>query len=411
MFHFGALVGEPDAHQRAAAQFRRVLALDSTYLPALEHLVLIAARAGDTATVRHAGGLFLATDSTAEGADGVRWRMAVALGDTAALTRLEARAATMHPLSTHLIDEISLLDGVDLERAARIVATNVEATRAERSTADRLAFATMAHDFALARGQPARAAALLETMRETGHPTHLVDAGYVLDALFGDGDTTAAQAALRALAPLAYGPEPTTLPRRYHQESALCASELWRVARGDTRTVAQTVARLRAPYRGASPIPPGVETPTRPARACAVMLEATMAARAAQAAAAQGAAAPPEALQVAERLDSLLKLGEAGLVQQAGPLILARLRETMGDERAALTALRRRSYLFGRQPYLASILREESRLAQRVGDRAGAVRAARHYAALRAGAEPTLKDDARRAAIDLSRLEGRGAED
>ncbi|GLC25439.1 serine/threonine-protein kinase [Roseisolibacter agri] len=411
MFHFGALVGEPDAHARAAAQFRRVLALDSTYLPALEHLLLIAARAGDTATVRHAGRLFLQTDSTAEGADGVRWRMAVALNDTAELTRLERRAPTMHPLSTHLIDEISLLDGVDLERAARIVATNVEATRAERSTADRLAFATMAHDFALARGQPARAAAMLEAMREAGHPPHLVDVGYVLDALFGDGDTTAAQTALRALAPLAYGPEPTTLPRRYHQESALCASELWRVARGDTRTVAQSVARLRSPYRGPSPMPQGAETPTRPARACAVLLEATVAARAAQAAAqgaAQGAAIPPGTLQAAERLDSLLKLGEAGLVQQAGPLVLARLRETIGDERAALTALRRRSYLYGRQPYLAAILREEARLALRVGDRPGAVRAARHYAALRAGAEPALKDDARRAAIDLSRLEGPG---
>ncbi|MGZ8469612.1 MAG: protein kinase domain-containing protein, partial [Gemmatirosa sp.] len=262
MFHFGALVGEPDAHARAAAQFRRVLALDSTYLPALEHLILIAARAGDTATVRQAGALFLKTDSTAEGADGVRWRMAVALGDSALLAQVERRAGTMHPLSLHLIEEISLLDGVDLERAARIFAANVEGTRAERSTADRLAFATMAHDFALARGQPGRAATMLEAMRDAGHPTHLVDVAYVLDALFGDGDTTAATTALRALAPLAYGAPPQELPQRYKQESALCASELWRVARGDTRTLTPTITRLRTPYTGPAPVPPGAGTPT-----------------------------------------------------------------------------------------------------------------------------------------------------
>ncbi len=411
MFHFGALVGEPDAHARAAAQFRRVLALDSTYLPALEHLVLIAARAGDTATVRQAGTQFLRTDSTAEGADGVRWRMAVALGDTATLARLEQRAGAMHPLSSHLIEEISLLDGVDLERAARIFATNVEATRAERSTADRLAFATMAHDFALARGQPARAATMLEAMREAGHPTHLVDVAYVLDALFGDGDSTAAVAALRTLEPLAYGATPAELPRRYRQETALCASELWRVARGDTRSVAPAIARLRSPYTGPTPVPPGVGTPTRSARGCAALLDATMAARSAHAAVQRGEAPPAQAFAAADRLDSLLRVGESGLVLQAGPLVLARLRETLGDDRAALVALRRRTYLFGRQPFLASILREEARLAARTGDRPGAVRAARHYAALRAGAEPALRDDARRAAVDVSRLEGRGADD
>ncbi len=411
MFHFGMLVGEPDAHARAAAQFRRVLALDSTYLPALEHLVLIAARNGDTATVRTAGALFLRTDSTAEGADGVRWRMAVALGDTATLARLEQRAGAMHPLSSHLIEEISLLDGVDLERAARIFATNVEATRAERSTADRLAFTTMAHDFALARGQPGRAATMLEAMRDAGHPAHLVDVAYVHDALFGDGDTTAALTALRTLEPLAYAAMPQELPQRYRQESALCASELWRIARGETRTVAPAISRLRTPYTGPTPLPPGVGSPTRSARGCAVLLEATMAARSAQAAMQRGGTPPAQALAAADRLDSLLRVGESGLVLQAGPLVLARLRETLGDDRAALVALRRRPYFFGRQPFLAAILREEARLAARTGDRAGAVRAARHYAALRAGAEPALRDDARRAAVDLSRLTERGADD
>ncbi|MDF1506279.1 hypothetical protein PYV61_25210, partial [Roseisolibacter sp. H3M3-2] len=278
MFHFGAVLGEPDADARAAAQFRRVLALDSTYLPALEHLVFLAARAGDTATVREAGTLFLRGDSTAEGADGVRWRMAVALGDTGALAALERRAPGMHPASVHLIEEISMLDGVDLERAGRIVAASALGASADRNESDRVAFALISHDVALARGRPARAAAFLEATREAGHPAHLIDGAYVLDALFGEGDTAAAVAALRTLEPVAYGPTPATLPLRYRQESALCASELWRVARGDERTAAQSVARLRSPYRGAD-LPPQAESPTRPASACAAMIEATLASR------------------------------------------------------------------------------------------------------------------------------------
>jgi serine/threonine-protein kinase len=398
MFHFGAVVGEPDAEARAAAQFRRVLALDSTYLPALEHLVLLAARSGDTATAREAGALFLRGDSTAEGADGVRWRVAVALDDTAALDALERRAGSLHPLSVHLIEEISLLDGVDLERAARIAAANAQAMGAERSASDRVAFSLIAHDVALARGQPGRAAALLEATREAGHPAHLVDVAYVLDALFGEGDTAAAAAALRALEPIAYGPAPAALPQRYRQESALCAAEMWRVARGDVRTAAQSVARLRTPYRGVG-LPPRAETPTRSARACAVLLEATVALEDAQGA---GASAAAGALAAAERLDSLLRGGEYGLAQTAGPLVLARLRETLGDERGALAALRRRPYFYSRQPYLASMLREEARLAARLGDGPGAARAARHYAALRAGTEKGVRDDARRTPLERS---------
>jgi tetratricopeptide (TPR) repeat protein len=48
MFHFGAVVGYPDADARAADAFKRALALDSTYAPAAEHLLLIEAHEGDT---------------------------------------------------------------------------------------------------------------------------------------------------------------------------------------------------------------------------------------------------------------------------------------------------------------------------------------------------------------------------
>ena len=402
MFHFGTLVGEPDAHARAAAAFARVVALDPSFQPALEHLVMVAARAGDTTAVRRYGAQFLAADSSAEGADAVRWRIATAVGDTVALARLEARAATMHPVSSHLIEEVSMLDGVDLARAERIVAANVAAQRSGQSIADRLDFAVGAHDVALNRGQAARAAALLETMRDAGYPAHMVAGAQVLDALFGEGDTTAAVSALRTLQPIAFAATPEALPARHRQEHSLCATELWRVAHGDTRTVTRSVARLRTPFVGR--IPPGAETPTRSARVCAILLEATLAAQQAQ-----GAAPSAQALAAADRLDSLVRAGQVGLALEVGPLVLARLRESLGDERSALVALRRRPYLYTRQPYLAAMLREEARLAARVGDHPGAQRAARHYAALRGTSEPTLRDDRRDAPVDIPRTPGRGA--
>ncbi|MDF1506089.1 hypothetical protein, partial [Roseisolibacter sp. H3M3-2] len=118
------------------------------------------------------------------------------------------------------------------------------------------------------------------------------------------------------------------------------------------------------------------------------MIEAALAARAARGA----PAAPAAALAAAERLDSLLRAGEFGIALTAGPLVLERLRETLGDARDALAALRRRPYLYARQPYLGAVLREEARLAARLGDRPGAARAARHYAALRSGAERAIRD-------------------
>jgi serine/threonine-protein kinase len=408
LFHFGTLMGEPEAHGRAAAEFRKVLALDSTFLPALEHLVLIAARASDTAAVRRYGSLFLATDSSSEGADAVRWRIAVALGDTATLTRLERRAAEMHPISAHLIDEVAMIDGVDLERAERIRAAHVLGKRVAQSASERLTSAVIAHDVALARGHPARAAALLGDMRDAGYPPHLTAATAVLDAVFGEGDTTAAVGALRVLEPLAYAPAPSALPDRMKQETALCASEMWHISQGDTRRLAAAVTRLRTPASG--PLPQGAETPTRGARACAILLEAAGAAHAAHG----QAVPPPSTLAVADRLDSLVRTGQAGLTTDVGPLVLARLRELLGDERGALVALRRRPYLYTRQPYLASVLREEARLAARVGDRGGAARAARHFAALRRGGivEPDdVGRDARespepRPRVDVSRNAG-----
>jgi hypothetical protein len=105
-----------------------------------------------------------------------------------------------------------------------------------------------------------------------------------------------------------------------------------------------------------------------------------------------------------DRLESLLLrfgyfYGREPYDVHAANLVVARLR-----------AARRHTYqpVFG-SPYLSSYLREEGRLAAATGDRAGAVRAYRHFLLLRADPEPSLRAEAADARAALARLEGDSA--
>jgi hypothetical protein len=70
-------------------------------------------------------------------------------------------------------------------------------------------------------------------------------------------------------------------------------------------------------------------------------------------------------------------------------LILARLWEKQGDRGRALRAVRRRAGGFLLGPlYISTFLREEGRLSALTGDTASAIRAYRHYLAIRPDPEP-----------------------
>jgi hypothetical protein len=74
-------------------------------------------------------------------------------------------------------------------------------------------------------------------------------------------------------------------------------------------------------------------------------------------------------------------------------LVVARLHVALGDPAAALHILRRRWVGVGENAAIALLspgMREEGRLAEMIGDTAGAIRAYRHYLSLRANPEPAL---------------------
>jgi hypothetical protein len=89
-------------------------------------------------------------------------------------------------------------------------------------------------------------------------------------------------------------------------------------------------------------------------------------------------------------------------------LQVAHLREAQGDLEGALAAVRRRPYAYTYVFILSTMLREEGRLAALVGDREGAIRAYRHYLALRSDPEPALRPEVERVRGELARLVGEG---
>jgi tetratricopeptide (TPR) repeat protein len=388
LFHTGAVVGYADSDARAADAFRRALALDSTYAPAAEHLLLIEAHRGDTSAVRRLGEHFLSIDPASENADGIRWRMAVALGDSAELAEIVRRRDTLTPISAHTMANVSQLDAVDLDRAQRVAEAAVENARAQ---GDKYVALVNAHDLALNRGRPSAAVVATAKSREiTGVSVRTPLRERVRDALYWDGDSAAAAAAVRELERTAVAPPPANPSERIGQIVDLCNVELWRLGHDDTRTVASSIARLRRVP--ATPADSGIMTF---AHTCATLLDAVSATGAGQ----------PDAKVAVARLDSILRTGPGGFLQDVGNLILARLKERSGDVRGALAAVRRRETFLTRPLYLSTFLREEGRLAALAGENEAAIDAYRHYLTLRAAPEPPLRSEVEFVRDELGKLE------
>lgn len=197
-------------------------------------------------------------------------------------------------------------------------------------------------------------------------------------------------------------------------QTDLCVVTQWRLSRGETAGAARAVARLRSHTPGDAP------AARTTAAVCSALLEAKLTA----------AAGAPGAGAALDLLDSLIRSGPGGMrngppvaftlspayvrstvgispvgFEDFASLELARLHELRGDRAGALVAVRRRPYAYHLSDYLATHLREEGRLAALTGDTAGAVRAWRHYLALRSDPEPALRPGVKALRAELARLD------
>ena len=216
----------------------------------------------------------------------------------------------------------------------------------------------------------------------------------VRDALIADGDTTAARDAVRALARWEAGPVASDSARRANQRAATRVLEPWRLAHGDTSQTRRSIDRLRAiahPLTGARKTEAEVEI---------AAIEAMHA----------DVAHSPDLRATALRLDSLLRVldyatANAGRTSFEN-LIAARLLEKVGDTRGALAAARRRTDAWVQNnPYLATQLHEQGRLAALAGEREEAIRAYRHYLAFRTDVDPALRPQVDAVRRELNQLE------
>jgi hypothetical protein len=218
----------------------------------------------------------------------------------------------------------------------------------------------------------------------------------VREALYWGGDTAlAAEAAWRLVsyADKAGGVGDTA--QRHVQ--ALCTLATWRQAHGDHPYAARAIRRLRRGIVRGLAAADSIAV-TQYATLCAALLEASRAA----------ALHLPESRGALELADSAARTYDVGQSLGAN-LVVARVAEAEGNLPFALRAVRRRATGYDLLPlwYLSTFLREEGRLAALTGDTAGAIRAYRHYLAMRPDPEAAVKPEVDRVRAELGRLLGR----
>jgi DNA-binding SARP family transcriptional activator/TolB-like protein len=367
LLYQGLALGLSDSRERSAAAFRAASQLDPSYLAPLARMVDVAAFGGDTATLRRAGVLYLSRDTVGTTADYVRWLVAAGTSDSAAHLAIRARLSSLNRATLDHIYLTSQMSGLALEDAdsAAKLLTETTADPADKSIALRRESL-----LALNRGRPSEATRLLRRLRELRTQGGYVFENFTMDAAqFNDGERAVSDSSARELArKLARDTvRPLSPDARRPTSVAMLGQTMWYLERGDTVRAAAATGWLQRHTEGQSRNSVFSVVPA--------MLIATRARR-------------PEGAVLRALVDSMALDGCCALP----PFVnfeLARAYEESGDEAGALRVIRRGVW-YNPPRMLATQLREEGRLAARLGDRTGAIRAYEHYLALRSNPEPVL---------------------
>ena len=381
--HCGAaMLGQQEASRRAVAAFERALALDSTFSPAYEHLVesyfMLGDSVGTVAAHRRSA------DSTRE---------YFHVRELLFSPDVRARRSAYDALRTTDRDNaiysgfLAMLLGASAELAVPML----RAGSGRGVTAPEIAReANIGRIARLNGGRPREALGYAARVPE--YPS-----GRLFEATFWDGDSAAAAAALPAAVRRLDAAPPSDALAFTEWSVALFDLAQYELAHGETAHVRPVLARLRAAPRIA-----GAPTASlHPAR-MALVLDAQLAALGHRADAAARLAA----------LDSMLAMGPYGArAAMAGNLVAARLWERSGDVERAYAAAKRWAIAPGLYDMLlySTYLREQGRLAARLGRTEEAIRAYRHYLAMRPDPEAPLRAADASVRAELRRLERAGA--
>jgi tetratricopeptide (TPR) repeat protein len=401
-YHHGARAGFEDPLGLAADAFLRGWHVDSMngrQLPVagradvlaepISHLVEMAQLDGDASRVRRLIAVGLASDPASPRAHYLRWHAALASGDSA-LKVFWADSLRLPTLSLALIYRFTASSGVGMGDYARSGELMFAQWQAERPAQGAFHHSVMLHN----DGRPRDAERLLGGLLDAPD----VSIGLpIREALYWGGSLKAAENAARRL-PRIIASGATRGLALQQQVQGLCALATWRAAHGDYAYAETAVQRLLgAAVLG---LPPDDSLAVSDYRElCAALLSATRSS-------ALGLPDARDALDRADRAALTYNVGES----MAANLVVARVAEEQGDLPRALRAVRRRASGYDLLPhwYLSTFLREEGRLAAMTGDTAGAVRAYRHYLALRPEPEPEVLPEVERVRAALGGLEADG---
>lgn len=386
LYHYGSVLALPDHEARARRAFAEAAALDSGFVAPIEHLMQIAADQGDRSELLRLQAVYLARDSVGEIADFVRW-----FGDRMADRNPSGRSAVVDRANVYALRRVlgaAQIGGFGLAEADR-AARRLEGL--PTGGAGRWSSAAALHQYAINRGRPAAALAQLRRLEMSPYGAVRPFVYRVYDSLYGDAGPDGVRGALTRLRAYIQRPSATPYGADVARIEALCAVAQWEGLAGRLAEAKRLFPKLRAAVAAYN------KRTGRRDVACVPLVEAVLAWK-------RGEGSPRERL---EHLIEIVDNAPPGVTYpaQAPLLIAAWWYEALGDAPAALAVLRRRSNADWFAPsYLATLLREEGRLALMVGDTAGAIRAYRHYAALRADPEPRLRADAERVRRQLAAL-------
>jgi DNA-binding SARP family transcriptional activator len=371
LLYQGPAIGRRDAHEEASAAFQRALALDPEFAPPLAGLMELAAQRGDSAEVRRLGAEYLARDSAGPTADYVRWHLAAITRDPAQLQAIRARFDSVDLETLDRIQWTAQVEGIALEDADRAMATMIR--RSPNDSGYVLYFANM---LALNRGRPRESLRIMESLRKVEGGWANYDVFRLMYGVYWDSDRAAAAKSAHFIAARAAS---IRFDPASHWRLAL-----WRLAQGDTVRALRDLELLRSDSAAWHKY----DKPALP------LLTSLLVASIRR---------QPDLPELLAKADSFTAGGCCNIPGTAN-LQVARAHERAGDLPGALAAVRRQRWYVPPE-FLSVSLREEGRLAALTGDRAGAIKAYRHYLALRSDPESELRHDAAQIRRELDRLE------
>jgi eukaryotic-like serine/threonine-protein kinase len=383
LVHYGGLADRPDHTAQAVRAFERSLALDSSFTPALTHLLDDAFVRKDSSEVRRLFALLERADTSYASATYQYWARIGFFADDAQRQATRERLAEL-PLTDlrwlgfNLYYEISDVHDARLVAAAAIRRALTSPERAE-ALAD-------AYNLALNSGRPDEATSYAEQALALRLDEHGWNMRLLLDGLFWQGDMAAAR---RAAARLDSALQDPAALQDASLQPHICALGIWHAWQANA-TDARRLARVAEARSG------DAEPPALTGELCSRTIRSIIAHGA-------GAADAPAEL---ERADAIARLGPRGSasVLRAINFSLARLFEEQGRPMDALRAVRRHEVTPELAVQYSTVLHEKGRLAELTGDRQAAIQAYSSFLHLRSDPEPALEPHVAHVAATLARL-------